>query len=455
MSVAKARQRAAGRAQGRGGAGGRARPGYPEALTLALKDVQPLPAERVPVRECLGRVLRQALVADRDLPPFDRATMDGFALRRAEIVLGVPVPVAGQIHAGGRFTRQVRRGTCVAIATGAAVPNGLDTVVEHERTLPGPTIPSGGGSSGTPTVVFRSLPSAGASIHRRGVDAARRTALVAEGVALSPELLGIAAAVGAARPAVSRRPRVAILTSGGEIVPPHSRPRREQVRNSNAPMLEALVAVLGGEVVGVEHLPDEPSLARSGLASAVEHSDVVVTVGGISAGQRDPFVALLHDPKATVLLRGASIQPGGPITVARWARRRGGASRAGAPRGAARDAILVGLPGNPVSALVCGHLFLCPIMRLLLGQTDPMPWGEVRLGEAVRPNPSRTAFRPSRLTNAQQRGTAPTAMVARWSGSGDLVSTAGTDGVVEIPPGTCPVPKGVLVRFLPWAWRRT
>jgi molybdopterin molybdotransferase len=434
--------------------------GYSEALARALRGVQPLTPERVDLRLSRGRTLAEHILADRDQPPFNRATMDGVAVRWAEALAaferGEELPVIAHLHAGQTLAQRVPAGACVAIATGAPLPRGLDTVIELER-LEWRTGADGGSLSEVGSVVrFSSLPRQGASIHPRAADARRGRVLLARGARLTPQRMALAAAVGRARPLVSRLPRVALFTSGDEIVPESATPLGHQIRNSNGPLLASLIGVMGGRVRLERHLRDDAAEALEAVLDAARGAEVVVTVGGISAGTRDPFASALRRPHATLLVRGAAIQPGGPITVARLHDR--GTTEEGAvalrrprPRAPATRSLLIGLPGNPVSALVCAHLFLWPLMRRLTGIRDGVSglWSMVELGDPVRPNPRRTAFRPGRL----DRTTPGRVTVVPWAGSGDLASTAESDGVVELPAGDGEIPRGTLARFLPWAWR--
>lgn len=395
-------------------------PLYDAALRTVLADVGSGPVEAVAIAEAAGRVLRQEIVADRDLPPFNRAQMDGYALRSADLRPDKPIAVVARIHAGMRWSEPVPVGACVAIATGAPVPDDLDTVIEHERS-----------DRGNP-VRFTSTVAQGASIHRRGSDARAGATLLSPGAILTPAHIALAATVGLETLTVGRRPRISILTSGDEIrttatgatdpIPEHV------VRDSNGPMLELLVRGFGARVESRRHLPDDEAKTVAALAQAVEGSDIVITTGGISAGERDYVPRALAELGASFLLRRVRLQPGGPLTVARM------------PSGT----LVVGLPGNPVSTLVCAHLFLWPIVLRLLGAAATIPWRDGVLGQPVRANPTRQAYRPGRCASDG------TIVVPRWEGSGDLVHTAATDGIVELPLLEGEVPAGTRLRMLPW-----
>jgi len=320
----------------------------------------------------------------------------------------------GRVPAGASWGKPVPSGACVAIATGAPVPADLDTVVEHERS-----------DRGSP-VRFSSTVPRGASIHRRGADAALGAELLGRGDVLRPQGVGLAAAVGRSSLVVAARPTVAILTSGDEVVAPEAEVEPHQIRNSNGPMLEALVARFGGVVSRREHVLDDLDATVSALSRALDSADCVVTVGGISAGERDWMPDALERLGVVPMLRGAAIQPGGPIAV--------GAAPA--------ERLWIGLPGNPVSVLACAHLFLWPAIRTMLGASRPLPWVESRLTDEARPNSRRRQFRPGRL-----RGDAVD--VLAWGGSGDLAAAAAADALVELPSRPDAWPAGAAVRVLP------
>jgi molybdopterin molybdotransferase len=269
---------------------------------------------------------------------------------------------------------------------------------------------------------------AGHAVHWRGSDARQGDVLIERGCALSPQHVGIAAAAACDSLAVARRPRAIVLTSGDEVVLPGQRPLPHQIRNSNAPMLTALLARMGAQVAAHRHVPDDEETTRRAVGEALQSADLILSVGGISAGEKDFFESAFAHHKIAPKVRGASIQPGRPIFVGR-----GGGGQT-----------VVGLPGNPVSALACACLFVWPIVRQLLGLDAQLPWREVELADAVKPNPQRWAFRPCRLIDHGH------AVVPTWAGSGDLVHTARTDGLLALPRQAALVPARTRLQFLPW-----
>lgn len=399
-------------------------PDYEDALRRALDGVTPLAGvERVDLTtgESLGRVLAEAVEADRDYPPFDRATMDGYAVRAADVGRVERFKVVGEIAAGSGVRVRVGPGTAAKIATGAPLPEGADAVVPHEQS-----------DRGDPVWFSIDALEPGASVHRRAADAPLGRVVLTAGTLLAAHHLGILASVGRAAIAVRRRPRVAILTSGDEVRPyatPTAELQPHQIRNSNTPMLAALVPRMGGEIVRIEHLPDDPHETHRIVAGAMSEADAVVSVGGISAGERDFFAGTFERLAVAAKVRGASIQPGRPVFVGRGE----------------NGPMVVGLPGNPVSVLATAHLFLWPLLRVLGGLDADLPWHGVTLAWPVKPNSKRQAFRPAmwdRLRNVVS--------VPNWSGSGDLIHTAPTDGLAALPMAESPVETGATLRFLPW-----
>ncbi len=384
-------------------------PSYDEALIRLLDGVPPLGSEVVELRAARGRVLAEDILADRDQPPFNRAAMDGFALRSSEYESGKAFTVVGLGPAGAPPSDfDARPGEIIRIATGAAVPETFDAVVQHELSAVVETRPR--------ELVRLSADSVNPwrSIHRKGADASRGQVLLRSGARLTPQAIGLAAAVGQVKLCVARRPRVVLLTTGDEVLPPDTPGERmapHQIRNSNGPMLGALLEACGAELLRHEHLPDELPPTRDAAQRALGDAHVVLTVGGVSAGQRDLLPSVWDELGLETILRGVSIQPGKPVFAARER---------------VTQCLVLGLPGNPVSVLATAHLFLWPLVRRMLGQGPPT-WRLVPLAEPVQPNPHRELFRAAVLTDTS------TARVLSWHGSGDLAHTAAATGWIRLP----------------------
>lgn len=378
-------------------------PDYAEALERALDGMRAVPTETVALEAAVGRVLSQSITADRDLPPCDRSRMDGYALRAAELVAGAALPVVDEVRAGDPGENEVPLGSCVMIATGAPLPPGLDAVVEHERS-----------DRANPVRFELDSIEAGRSVHRRGSDARAGTVLCEAGVRLQAHHVGLLATVGCAHPEVARRIRVGVISSGDELLPVTARPQPHQIREGNAPMIAAALASMGTEVIHRAHVPDEPGATAQALKRGLETCDLLVTIGGISAGDHDHIRPQLEALGVDWQVAGARIKPGKPVHVGRWQ----------------EDTLVTCLPGNPVSALVCAHLFCRPLIAAGSGRRDDPSWELRRLREPVTADPIRRAFRPARL-EADGR-----LVVPAWRGSGDLAHLADCTGIVEIEPAT-------------------
>ena len=395
-------------------------PDYRAALEAALSIVEPMAAtDSPPLEACGRRVLAEPVVADRDLPPFNRAQMDGYAVRAAEIGHVEAFPVVATIAAGMPADVTVPPGSCVKIATGAPLPDEVDAVVPHEQS-----------DRSDPVRFAVDSIEPGHAVHPRGADAKAGDVLLAPPLVMRAQHLGIAAAVGKAKLIVTSKPRAIILSSGDEVVDVGAAAEAHQIRNSNGLMVAELLRRFGAEPLSNIHVADEREATIKAVSGAIKSANLVVTIGGVSAGERDHFPAAFDESEVSRAVEGAAIQPGRPIIVGRT------------PKGV----IILGLPGNPVSTLACSSLFAWPIVRKMLGLGTDLPWRDIKLGEAVKPNPRRQAFRPARVAEDG------TAIVPQWAGSGDLAHTANTSGLVELPVQEQTVRKGTTVRYLPWPW---
>jgi molybdopterin molybdotransferase len=263
-------------------------------------------------------------------------------------------------------------------------------------------------------------------VHPRAADAQRGHVLIEAGQRLSAAEIGIAAMNGHQSVRVRSRPRVAILTSGDEVVPAGSDPADHQIRNSNHPMVAMLAHRAGGRCVLHRHLADEPDAVRAALHAAAEQADILVTTGGISAGLHDYLPDSLEQLGCNWKFTGVAVKPGKPARVCEL-----------------NGTQVVCLPGNPVSALVTGTLFFVPMLRSLLGLTPGPRWRLVRLAAAHSATPHRTLLRPAHLHSPD------TASLPHWHGSGDLVHVAGTRGMVRLPLQET-VEAGTEVPFTRW-----
>ncbi|UAJ09204.1 molybdopterin molybdotransferase MoeA [Glacieibacterium megasporae] len=342
--------------------------GVDEAQARLLNGVVPLPAETVPFAAALGRILAADVVAKLTQPPFAASAMDGYAIRWAD--RAGPWRLTGESAAGRSFAGHVGPGETVRILTGAPLPAGADTVVVQEDVARDGDIV---------TLTGDGPPREGAHIRRAGLDFAAGQSVAAAGSRVTPARIGVAAAAGYAALPVHRRPRVAILATGDELVTPGVAPGPSQIVSSNGVMLTALLGkyadVIDGGIVA------DTREALTAAIAAQADADVLVTIGGASVGDHDLVQPVLREMGATIDFWRIALRPGKPML----------AGMLGATR-------VVGLPGNPVSAFVCATLFVVPLLRALGGDLYPLP-GSVpaRLGVDLEANGPRRDYLRARL----------------------------------------------------------
>lgn len=396
-----------------------------EALATVRSCFADLPVpqvETVDLGEALGRVLAQPVLADRDQPPFPRSTRDGFAVRSADLVTGGPLRNVGTVRAGQRWTGdRLQPGEAIEIMTGAPVPAGADAVLMLEHV----------GRHGD-TLQSERTPAPGENIVPTGAEAQAGQVLLQSGVRLGPAEIALAASVGAASVPVFQKPVVAILSTGDELVPVDRTPGPQQIRNSNAHALAALVRQSGG---APQLLPVAEDTSES-LAKALDHASgasMLILSGGVSAGKYDLVEPVLLSRGATFLFTGVRMQPGKPVVFGRTAQ-------------GERTQWIFGLPGNPVSTQVTAMLFAMPMLRALGGEVDPQPlFGAAILSETVRVQPGLTRFLPARFTATLGQITIrPTG----WQGSGDLHSNARANCYLVVPPDAAQLDEGAVVQTL-------
>lgn len=310
------------------------------ALEALLADVTPLGAECVPLEAAGGRVLADVVTAQLDVPPFDNSAMDGYALRASDA--GKWLPISQRIAAGSPAV-PLAQGSCARIFTGGEIPEGADCVVMQERVT----------QDGDQALMPDALP-VGDNVRRQGRDVHQGELLLAAGERLEAAALGHLAGQGITQVSVRRRPRVALLSTGDEVVDPGTPLKPGQLYNSNRPMLKRLLENFGAEVVQRVSVPDDYAQTVTLLTQAASVADVVVSTGGVSVGEEDHVKAALESLGQLDMWKLA-IRPGKPLALGRL------------PREDGCDARFVGLPGNPVSGFVGAWLFLRPLMGALLG----------------------------------------------------------------------------------------
>lgn len=358
--------------------------------------------EVVDLPRACGRVLSEAVLADRDYPPFDRSTRDGFAVRAAEVGPGATLWRVGEVKAGDNFERGVRPGECVQIMTGAPVPAGADAVVMIEFT-----------KIDGERVTFERVATAGQNIVHRGSEGRAGQELLAAGTRLGYAEMAVAAQVGAVRVGVFARPRVAILSTGDEVVDMTATPGPFQVRNGNGLSIETLVALAGGHPEQIGNAPDEKVALRRFIERGLT-ADILVLSGGVSMGKYDLVEEVLAELGAEIFFDGVAIRPGRPAVFGRC-----------------RDKLVFGLPGNPVSTMVTFELFVLPALDVLSGtRVRPLPVMGARLAEAVHEKEGMAHFLPVRVEEVNGE---PTVSVLPWKGSGDIVTIARANAFLVVP----------------------
>ena len=335
-----------------------------EALTRVTQGLEPLEPERVALEQARSRVLAEDIAAHLTQPPFDASAMDGYAVRAADVAtLPATLRLIGDALAGRGFDGEVGQGEAVRIFTGAPVPKGADTVVIQENT------------EAAPGVVTVKDAAPGRHIRPRGQDFTKGEVLLRAGTRLGPRELMLAAAMNHAELPVRRKPKVAILATGDEVVPPGTALDRDQIVSSVPAGLAALIEAQGGEPMSLGIAQDTTeslvTLARTGSAA-----DILVTVGGASVGERDLVSAALRSEGMELDFWKIAMRPGKPLLYGRLGHQR-----------------VLGMPGNPVAALICGLVFLVPMLHRVLGlREDDRGPHEAVLGQALEANGPREHY---------------------------------------------------------------
>ena len=404
--------------------------------------------EEVLLLQALGRVLAEPIIADRDFPPFPRATRDGFAVHAQDLHDlkngAISLRIVGQVKAGDSYDLPVASGEAVEIMTGAAVPAGADTVVMVEYTERKVLEIAHQGHEGRPNkdlaeasdddsilditeneqgkielrieelVEIRRATSAGENIVPAGAEARAGQELLPRGIRLGPAQIAMAAAAGQARVKVYCRPKIAILSTGDELVEVVEKPGASQIRNSNSYSLAALVAVYGGEPVQLPIAPDEESKLTELIQEGLK-ADMLLLSGGVSMGKFDLVEQALKNLGAQFFFTGVLIQPGKPLVF-----------------GEAGGIPFFGHPGNPVSVMVTFELFARQVVEALTG-TEPsrLKSAQARLKKELKTKTGLTRFLPAALTGGLYD---PQVEVVPWQGSGDMLAAAQSNCYLVVPP---------------------
>lgn len=401
-----------------------------EASRAILAQVRPQPTLRVPLVDAIGHLLATDVLAPIALPPWTNSAMDGYAVRAGDIRgasgdAPVLLRVIGAIAAGGEAARPLGPGEAVRIFTGAPVPGGADSVVRQEDT-----------DHGAEQVEVRSARDAGRNIRQAGADLSAGDLALAAGTPIGPHQLALLASLGVTLPLVHRKPRIGVLGTGDEIIGldhPEEILSGRKLGNVNGPTIEALVREAGGVAVSLGLVGDDPVAIRERLAGASD-VDLLITAGGVSVGDHDHLRRVIASLGATMLFTRVAMRPGGPTSSAVLPDRR----------------LWIGLPGNPVSAMVTYELFARPAIRAMLGDAAPERRRmRVTIAEAIHREPRLAMWLRATFTQSDDAGL-PVARLTGPQGSGMLTSLARAHGLIEIPPGVGSLPSGSTVTALAW-----
>lgn len=377
----------------------------------------PVGTERVGLEDAGGRILAEDINAGHDVPPFPNSAMDGYAVVAADVAdAPVELDVLEDVPAGSVATRKVTSGTAIKIMTGAPMPEGADTVVKVEVTRP----------AEDGRVEILEAMTRGTAVRPAGGDIARGSIVLEAGIHLGPVELALLATVGAARPLVSRRPVVAVMATGDELASPDTVELAPgQIRESNRPLMRALVAEAGADIVDLGIIPDREDALLASLDRAAGIADAIVTSGGVSMGEYDVIKQVLS-ARGDVEFWQVAMQPAKPF---------GFGHVGGVP--------LFGLPGNPVSVIVAFEQFARPALLRMQGAASLFrPRIRARMGEAVGTDPAKEVFMRVALTD---EGDGPVARPSGGQSSNVLSAVAAADGFAVIPMGVGDVEKGAVV----------
>jgi molybdopterin molybdotransferase len=387
-----------------------------KAAALVLENIPVLGAERVAIADSVGRVLAEDVVAPGPLPAFPASAVDGYAVRAADA--GMTLHVLGESAAGRPFDKAVVPGTAARILTGGVVPEGADAVVMVEDVQ----------VQGDLVTVPDSV-RAGANFHKVGDDVHAGQLVLTAGSQLGAAEIGLVASVGMAMVSVRRRPRIALMSTGDELVEVGQRPKAGQIQDSNRWALLAALTEAGAGVNVLGIGPDEPGALRKLVVEALDDADVLVTSGGVSVGTHD-LVKPLLESLGTVHIGRVKLKPGKPFTFATL------------PEGK----VAFGLPGFPVSSLVTFEVFVRPALRKMQGFAQPQrPALPVRLAYDAKAAGDRTEYQRVTLRREDRE------LVAEATGSQSssrLLSLAGAHALVRIPPGDQGVKAGTIVEAM-------
>lgn len=394
-----------------------------DALQKMLDHTPVLAEEKIPLAAATGRVLQRAAVSDTDLPPFNRARMDGYAVRAADTVGATTEQPArlraiGEVAAGQVFHQVLQPGEAVRIMTGAPVPEGADAVQKIEViNVQGDVVEI------TESVV------PGQFITPRGSEAKSGEIVVMAGRRITPAAASVLASFGYAQVTVAARPRLMLLSTGDELVDVAQTPGPAQIRNSNTYSLAGYAAQAGAEVVSTGIVSDDFAATGQVIADAVRQADVVMLSGGVSMGDYDLVKPVLRELGAEIHVEKVAMHPGKPTVFAKL-----------------DDRVIFGLPGNPVSVAVAFHVFALPVLLKMQGAKNiHLPRVRACVTQAVKGAPPRRSHQPGRIIIRDGRAEVEP---LKWSGSSDLVAFMRADALIVVPEDQNRIEAGELAEVI-------
>jgi molybdopterin molybdotransferase len=393
-----------------------------EALAKILASMPELPAESIDVVASTGRILRQAVVAERDQPPFDRVMMDGIAIRFADFESGERSYPIQCTQLAGEPATSLEPGNCIEIMTGASLPEHADCIVPVERIVV---------AGGTAELEDGYQPDARQFIHARGSDHVAGAELLKPGKRIAPADTAVIVSAGMTSIKVSATPRITIVSTGNELVPAGQAIEPHQVRLSNGPAIAAMLHSHSFGDCHHDHIIDERDILKERLANHLDASDALILSGGVSMGKADFVPDVLAELDVEVLFHKVSQRPGKPM----WF----GVTPGGKP--------VFALPGNPVSALVCCRQYVIPAL-IRASRAVELPPEFASLAGDVTFEPKLTCFQPVRLLSSATGQVL--AMPVRTNTSGDFTALSGTDGYVELRAEQSHFPTGTPVQLYRW-----
>ena len=393
-----------------------------DAIQIVLDQTTSLPTESVALADSLGRILAEEIVADCDLPPFDRAQMDGYAIRAADVVNApARLRIVGESAAGDGWHHEMKAGEAVRIMTGAPVPAGADAVQQVELTR---EIDDAG------FVEILEPVETGRSLVKQADEIRVGETVLRAGEEINAAMIATLASFGYAQVKVGRRPRVAVMATGCELVDVDQMPGRDQIRDSNNYTIATYASLAGATVERLPLVGDDTEELKRQIAKACEASDMLITSGGVSMGVYDFTKAALKELGAEIFFERVALRPGKPTVFARLG-----------------DALVFGLPGNPVSVAVTFNLFARTALRAMQGAKEVMlPADTAVLARDLKGSKDRESYLPA-ILRTDEKGSL-LAEPLKWGGSSDFVAFAKATALINLPIKTHSASAGGVVRIV-------